>query len=89
MSYTKAMKWQRTHRKGTKQPVIMHTDSGFWPSTAFCKKWVAYAEALEKDGKPYLDCEAYYNATLHGRKIEPPKPIAVNFNTTNKQIFLF
>ncbi len=32
MSYAQAMKWGRTHHKGTHQPVIMSTGSGPWPS---------------------------------------------------------
>jgi hypothetical protein len=60
MSYAKMMKWNKKRPKGTKQPVIMHSDSGFWPSGAFSKKWIAYAEELCKQGKPYLSIEEYY-----------------------------
>lgn len=64
MSYAKAMKWNKKHPKGTKQPVIMHTNSGFWPSGSFIKKWVAYAEKQEAADLPYLDCETYYKTQL-------------------------
>lgn len=62
MSYKKMMNWNRKHRKGTKQPVIMHTESGFWPSAAFSKKWRAYAEEQERQGLPYMSMEQYYRS---------------------------
>ena len=64
MSYKKAMKWNRQHPKGTKQPVIMHTNSGFWPSGAFGEKWRTYAQEQEEKGLPYMDCESYYKSQL-------------------------
>jgi hypothetical protein len=60
MSYNKAIKWNKKHPKGTKQPVIMHANSGFWPSIAFSKKWIKYAEECESKGETYLDIESYY-----------------------------
>lgn len=61
MSYNKMMKWNRVHRKGTRQPVIMHTNSGFWPSKSFLDKYFDYRERCEaKDANP-ADCEYYYN----------------------------
>ena len=35
MSYTKMMKWNRRHPKGTKQTVIFHTEGSFTPSLSF------------------------------------------------------
>lgn len=60
MSYEKAIKWGNKRPKGTKQPVLMHTDSGFWPSGALTRKWLAYAEPLDKEGLPYMDIETFY-----------------------------
>jgi hypothetical protein len=67
MSYAKAMKWQRTHRKGTRQPVIMSTDSGFWPAHGWLKNtfW-PYLKQCEAAGIEPMVCQAYYNATLSG-----------------------
>jgi hypothetical protein len=35
MSYQQAMKWQRKHPKGTRQPMLFHTGTGSWPA-AIC-----------------------------------------------------
>ncbi len=64
MSYAQAMKWQRTHRKGTRQPVIMSTGSGFWPSRGFLEYYWRYEKECQEQGKEPMECEAYYNATL-------------------------
>ncbi len=64
MSYAKMMKWNKKRPKGTKQPIIMHSDSGFWPSISFSKKWIEYATELENKGLPYMDIEAYYKSTM-------------------------
>lgn len=64
MSYAKMMKWNKRHSKGMRQPVLMSTNSGFWPSGAFIKKWAEYAEKCENEGKPYLECQQYYNLQL-------------------------
>jgi hypothetical protein len=45
MSYEQAMKWAKMHRKGTRQPMIMSTGSGFWPAHSW----------LEHDYWPYVD----------------------------------
>jgi len=59
------MQWQRTHKKGTKQPVIMHTNAGFWPSQSFMKKWIAYAEECERNSLQPLNCEEYYRQHIN------------------------
>jgi hypothetical protein len=64
MSYTKMMKWNKTHRKGTKQPILMSTGSGFWPSGASIDEWVEYAKELKAQGKTFLSCEEYYRTQL-------------------------
>lgn len=58
------MKWNARHKE-KKQPIIMHTDSGFCPSNAFSKKWIKYAEEKQGNGEPYLDCEQYYKSLLN------------------------
>jgi hypothetical protein len=67
MSYAQAMKWQRTHRKGTQQPVIMSTGSGFWPAHSWLENtfW-PYLKRCEAAGIEPMECQAYYNATLSG-----------------------
>ena len=55
------MEWNKNHRKGTKQPVIMHTESGFWPSLAFLNKYWKYVEACQAKGIQPMECEEYYN----------------------------
>jgi hypothetical protein len=64
MSYEKMMKWNKKHRKGTKQTVIMHTNSGFIPSQKFSERWIKYANEQEAKGLPYMDIEQYYNSRL-------------------------
>lgn len=60
MSYNKMMKWQRTHRKGTKQPCLMHTGSGFWPSSSFLDRYFKYRGNCEAMGIKPAECEEYY-----------------------------
>lgn len=64
MSYEKMMKWNRKHRKGTKQPVIMHTNSGFTPSLAFLDDYFEYREECKQKGTEPLSCEEYYKSQL-------------------------
>lgn len=64
MSYKKMMKWQKKHPKGTRQTVIMHTNSGFQPSVAFLEKYFKYRQQCEVENKMPLDCESYYYFTL-------------------------
>jgi hypothetical protein len=61
MSYEKAMKWNRKHPKGTKQPILMHTESGFTPSESFLVKYFNYRGIAENLGLTPIDCEQYYN----------------------------
>jgi hypothetical protein len=60
MSYEKMMKWQKTHRKGTKQPVIMHTNRGFTPSLAFLDVYWEYRAECESANIIPAACEDYY-----------------------------
>lgn len=64
MSYKQMIRWNRSHPKGTRQPIILSAASGFWPS----------GEWLENDFQPYVracaeidvepvDCEMFYRAT--------------------------
>ena len=64
MSYEKMIKWNKKHRKGTKQTVIMHTESGFWPSNTFMDKYFKYQQQCVTDGVQPLDCETYYKSQL-------------------------
>ncbi len=67
MSYAKAMKWQRTHPKGTRQPCLFHTNSGFWPSGGFLREdYWPYLERCKQDGTEPMGCEEYYRAMLRG-----------------------
>ena len=72
MSYAQAMKWQRTHRKGTRQPVLMSTGSGFWPAHHWLENtfWPYQEQCKAQEIEP-MGCEAYYNATLSGGPGDP------------------
>lgn len=66
MSYEKAMKHDRNPRKWKHtQPVLMHTNSGFWPSGSFLKEdfW-PYLERCKAEKIEPMECEAYYNSKL-------------------------
>jgi hypothetical protein len=61
----KMMKWNKNHRKGTKQCCIFHTESGFWPSGSWLTKhWIPYVEKCKKEGIKPMDCEQYYKSQL-------------------------
>lgn len=62
MSYAKAMKWAKKHPKGTRQPVLMHTNSGFWPSGSYLKDYWKYADACAAEGVKPFGCEQFYRA---------------------------
>lgn len=62
MSYAKAMKWAKKHPKGTKQPVIMSTNCGFWPSLGYLKNYWKYEAACIAEGVEPLGCEPFYRA---------------------------
>ena len=68
MSYSQAMKWNKKHPKGTRQPVIMSSGSGFWPSGAFLfDDYFPYLEQCKKEGIKPMECEACYNSKLRRR----------------------
>ena len=60
MSYEKMMKWNKKRPKGTKQPILMHTNSGFTPSTAFLEDYFEYRAESEAIGIEPISCEEYY-----------------------------
>lgn len=60
MSYEKAMKWNRKHPKGTRQTCIMHTDSGFTPSSAYLDSYFEYRKECEDVGIEPAECKEYY-----------------------------
>jgi hypothetical protein len=62
MSYEKMMKWNKKHTKGTRQPTLFHTNSGFTPSKAFLDKYFIYRENCQKEGIEPLKCEEYYHS---------------------------
>jgi hypothetical protein len=65
MSYNKAMKWAKKHPKGTRQPVLMHTNSGFTPAYSWMMNdWFPYLEKCKKDGIKPMECEEYYKSNL-------------------------
>ncbi len=65
MSYNKAMKWGRKHIKGTRQPVIMSTGSGFWPSIAFIENtFIPYIEKCKAENVQPMTSEELYNSQL-------------------------
>jgi len=78
MSYEKAMKWNRRHPKGTKQTVIMHTNSGFTPSLAFLDDYFEYRGECEAVKIEPIGCEEYYRdkgeakEALRGAKRKQP-----------------
>lgn len=57
------IKWNRKHPKGTRQPILMHTESGFTPSNSFLNKYFAYREKCELAGITPAECEEYYHNT--------------------------
>lgn len=67
MNYDQARRWQAKHPTGTRQPVLMSTGSGFWPSHAFLAgDFWPYLEACKAAGVEPLCVEAYYRARLRG-----------------------
>ena len=65
MSYKQAMEWGKTHRKGTKQPLIMSTGSGFWPSRSFMEEdFIPYLKECKAEGVEPMECQDYYNSRL-------------------------
>ena len=68
MSYAKMMKWNMKRRKGTRQPIIMHTESGFTPSQSFLVKYFQYREESESAGIEPIKCEPYYRLSNRERE---------------------
>jgi hypothetical protein len=67
MSYSKMMKWQKKHPKGTRQPVLFHTNSGFWPSRSYIlNSYNPYSEACEIAGVKPWSVKKHYDASLSG-----------------------
>lgn len=72
MSYAKAMKWNRKHPKGTRQPILMHTESGWTPSNSYLTKYFEYRERCEKAGIEPAECkEYYYNTRKYNLLLNP------------------
>jgi hypothetical protein len=66
MSYAKMMKWNKQHRKGTKQPVIMYTSDKpeFTPSISFLDRYFKYQAKSQEEGKEPMTCEEYYKSKM-------------------------
>jgi len=63
MSYTQAINWNKKHIKGTRQPVLMSTGSGFWPSHSFMvEDYFPYREKCKQQGVEPMECQAYYHS---------------------------
>jgi hypothetical protein len=70
MSYEKAMKWNRKHPKGTRQPMLMHTESGFTPSLSYLDEYFKYRALCEIAGIEPAECkEYYYNSREHNQTL--------------------
>jgi hypothetical protein len=70
MSYKQAMKWARKHPKGTRQHLIMSTNSGFWPARAFLENdYWPYADACRVAGVEPVSCEIFYRHCLGVHRI--------------------
>lgn len=64
MSYAQAMRWARGHQKGTRQPLIMSTGSGFWPAGAWLEgSFWPYLAACKAAQVTPLDVETFYRKT--------------------------
>lgn len=61
------MKWNKKRPKGTRQPMLMHTGSGFWPSSSFLDKYFKYREAAEVMNLIPVECEQYYRLSNEER----------------------
>jgi len=65
MNYNQAMRWGRRHPKGTRQPVIMSTGSGFWPARGWLEKdYWPYVDACHKAEVEPLKAEDFYYKTI-------------------------
>jgi hypothetical protein len=65
MSYAKMIRWNKRHRKGTRQTVLMHTNRGFTPSrTWMTEDWFPYLEKCKAQGIEAMEIEQYYKSQL-------------------------
>jgi hypothetical protein len=65
MSYKQMMKWHKKHPKGTRQPVLMHTNSGFWPAQSWLEnEYNPYIDACDAIGVRAVKAETFYNFTI-------------------------
>jgi hypothetical protein len=69
VNYNQAMTWQKTHRKGTNQPLYFRSLFGenvFSPSYAFLSQdyWPYVSRCKQEKVQP-LSAEEYYNAMLN------------------------
>jgi hypothetical protein len=73
------MRWQRSHRRGTRQPLIMSTGSGFWPAQAWLtQNYWPYVDACNAIGTEPLECEVFYRGTVRkGHFCRPPDVYAL------------
>jgi hypothetical protein len=69
VNYKQAMKWSRKHPKGTKQPVIMSTNSGFWPSRGTIESYQCYADACQKIDAQPLPIKEHYDLSCRGQAL--------------------
>lgn len=61
MSYQQTVNWRKTHRRGTNQPLVMSTHSGFWPSQCFLTDYYwPYVEQCRADGIEPVSSETHY-----------------------------
>lgn len=70
MSYHQAMRWAKKHPRGTKQPMIFSTGSGFWPSMGWIEHdWNPYVEACAQAGITPMGQEELYRLQLRGNRL--------------------
>lgn len=65
MSYSQAMQWNRKHPKGTRQPMVFSTGSGFWPSVAFLDDYAEYITECATTNTTPLSCRDYYDSQIN------------------------
>lgn len=71
MNYKQAMKWGRKHPKGTRQPMLFSTHSGFWPSGSWIEGvMIPYVAACGKIGEEPMEAKALYTSCMRGRMME-------------------
>lgn len=68
MSYKQAMRWAKKHPRGTRQPVLMHTGSGFWPAWSWTVGMLQpYIAACAAIGVEPVNGKEFYDLTCSGR----------------------